>query len=723
MGRLVTIATTNLNQWALDFEGNLRRVKQSIIEAKRRGAKYRVGPELEICGYGCLDHYLETDLYEHTMDMIFEIMNDRQLDDILIDIGAPIMHRSLRYNCRVILLNGRILLIRPKLYLANDGNYREMRYFTPALRKHLEELKLPAKLAALQKAKTVPIGDALLDFDDTCLGVETCEELFTPDAPHIEMGLNGAEIFSNASGSHHSLRKLDQRLGLMTEATSKNGGVYVYSNQQGMDGDRLYYDGCSSIILNSQIVARGSQFSLNDVEVISATVDLDRVAAHRYAPSRSLQAVQSIQTSPYPRITVPFALCSSDHQSTRIPTVSMKAQLHVPEEEIALGPAAWLWDYLRRSKQAGFLIPLSGGLDSCSTATLVFSMCRMVVQAIKAGNKQVIEDVQRIAGALHEDNWLPETPQELCNSLLYTVYMGMASQSSKETRDRAVKLSQAIGSYHVDLNIDTVFDAERNLLQTSNGFNPSWDVHGENLALQNIQARTRMVTAYYYAQMLPTVRKRKNGGSLLVLGSSNVDESLRGYFTKYDASSADINPIGSISKVDLKKFLAFAQVEFALPLLEEFLTATPTAELQPITDDYSQSDEVDMGMTYAELSVFGKLRKEEKLGPLGMFERLAEEWRDEYHVREIAIKVKRFFHFHFINRHKMTTLTPSYHAESYSPDDNRFDLRPFCYPGQWDGYAFKRIDEEVERLEGIQKEQGRGKESVEEGSRVEVQKP
>ena len=28
-----------------------------------------------------------------------------------------------------------------------------------------------------------------------------------------------------------------------------------------------------------------------------------------------------------------------------------------------------------------------------------------------------------------------------------------------------------------------------------------------------------------------------------------------------------------------------------------------------------------------------------------------------------------------MNRHKMTTLTPSYHAENYSPDDNRFDLR------------------------------------------------
>ena len=34
----------------------------------------------------------------------------------------------------------------------------------------------------------------------------------------------------------------------------------------------------------------------------------------------------------------------------------------------------------------------------------------------------------------------------------------------------------------------------------------------------------------------------------MVLGSANLDESLRGYFTKYDCSSADLNPIGSISK-------------------------------------------------------------------------------------------------------------------------------------------------------------------------------
>lgn len=53
MQRLATLATCSLNQWALDFDGNLERTRQSIQIAKEKGATYRVGPELELTGYGC----------------------------------------------------------------------------------------------------------------------------------------------------------------------------------------------------------------------------------------------------------------------------------------------------------------------------------------------------------------------------------------------------------------------------------------------------------------------------------------------------------------------------------------------------------------------------------------------------------------------------------------------------------------------------------------------
>ena len=48
MGRLVTLSTANLNQWALDWSGNLARVKQSIAIAKSKGAALRVGPEVRV---------------------------------------------------------------------------------------------------------------------------------------------------------------------------------------------------------------------------------------------------------------------------------------------------------------------------------------------------------------------------------------------------------------------------------------------------------------------------------------------------------------------------------------------------------------------------------------------------------------------------------------------------------------------------------------------------
>lgn len=52
------------------------------------------------------------------------------------------------------------------------------------------------------------------------------------------------------------------------------------------------------------------------------------------------------------------------------------------------------------------------------------------------------------------------------------------------------------------------------------------------------------------------------------------------------------------------------------------MDATPTAELEPTTEDYVQSDEVDMGMTYDSLSIYGQLRKIFKCGPVSMFQTL-----------------------------------------------------------------------------------------------------
>ncbi|KAK0202995.1 hypothetical protein DFS33DRAFT_1344182 [Desarmillaria ectypa] len=698
MGHLITLATCSLNQWALDFQGNFERILSSIVIAKSRGATLRVGPELEIPGYGCLDHFLEGDTVLHSWEVLAKILASEEVMGIVCDLGMPVVHKNVIYNCRVIIHDRKILLIRPKMWMANNGNYRELRYFTPWMKhRQWENHFLPRIIQAVTQQVTVPFGDAVVSTADTCFGVELCEELFTPASPHILMGLDGVEIFTNASGSHHELRKLYTRVELIKEATLKLGGVYLYANQQGCDGDRLYYDGCAMIAINGRIVAQGSQFSLNDVEVITATIDIEDVRSHRTISSRGMQAASAER---YHRIEVSFSLSAGKFEEVRdedmvgfLSSRPYEVKYHRPEEEIALGPACWLWDYLRRSRTQGYFVPLSGGIDSCATAVIVFSMCRLVAEAARRADKQVIADAQRIVGEPADSGYIPSDPREFCSRIFHTCYMG-TENSSAETRKRAKYLSEAIGSYHIDLNMDSLVTAVRNLFGFITGVKPQFRAHGgssaENLALQNIQARLRMVIAYLFAQLLPWVRGRVGG--LLVLGSANVDESLRGYLTKYDCSSADINPIGGISKTDLKKFIAYARDSFDMPILEKFLDAVPTAELEPITENYVQADEADMGMTYDELSVFGRLRKVEKCGPYSMFTKLVHEWGSFLSPLQIAEKVKLFFFEHARNRHKMTTLTPSYHAESYSPDDNRFDLRPFLYPSRFP-WQFKKIDD------------------------------
>lgn len=204
------------------------------------------------------------------------------------------------------------------------------------------------------------------------------------------------------------------------------------------------------------------------------------------------------------------------------------------------------------------------------------------MEAVEAGNTQVIEDVKRIANYKGE-GVLPKTPQELCNQVFSTIYMGMKKQSSVETRQRAKDLAEAIGSHHINLDIDDIYEAQKSLITKCLDFEPRFRVEGgtgqENIMLQCLQARIRMVTAYEFGQILPTARKRPGGGGLLVISSANVGESLFGYLTKYDASSGDINPIGSIDKEDLKRFIGWAETSWGLPCLHGFLTAVPTAEL------------------------------------------------------------------------------------------------------------------------------------------------
>ena len=378
---LVTLATCNLNQWALDFDGNVQRILESCRIAKEHCASYRLGPELEICGYGCEDHFLETDTLDHCWESLCQLLEMGATDGLMCDFVMPVLHSGVRYNCRLICRDGRVLLIRPKTALADAGNYREGRYFadysapqtTAPNNAAIENHLLPPIFLSKFGQRHAPFGlHHLRCADGTTVGCESCEELWTPRSSHVDLALRGVEIIGNGSGSHHELRKLSTRVELMVSATRKCGGVYLYSNQRGCDGGRAYYDGCAMIVVNGRIVAQAPQFDVRDVNVVSATIDLDDVRSYRASnPSFGIQAARlaaeegGLGGLPCDDVhlvwdTADAATSTTSKNRPKITEDSPALRIVTPEEECCLGPACWLWDYLRRSGAAGFLLPLSG---------------------------------------------------------------------------------------------------------------------------------------------------------------------------------------------------------------------------------------------------------------------------------------------------------------------------------------------------------------------------
>uniref|UniRef100_A0A0N4Z5Y9 Glutamine-dependent NAD(+) synthetase n=1 Tax=Parastrongyloides trichosuri TaxID=131310 RepID=A0A0N4Z5Y9_PARTI len=688
----IHLSVCALNNWALDFDGNLKRIIKSCLISFTRGAKIRVGPELEITGYSCLDHFNEHDTEIFAWDCLKKIVDSScNMKDMLIVTSMPIRYKLCLYNCSIAIANGEILFIRPKQSLCDDGIYREGRYFncwrSPGKYVHFD---LPPEFEF--KQTKVPFGDGILrSVDGVTVGFEICEELWCSRNPHTFLAFENVDIICNSSASHHVLSKSSHRLNqLLLGATQKTGGIYLYSNFRGCDEERVYFDGMSSIAQNGKLYCQIDQFSIEDVEVGCAILDIEDTRNFRHGKS-SDRCISSFHSNNI-YIPVNIRLLESGDVSLSEP---IEPKILSEMEELALGPSTFLWHYLRRSKQTGYFVPLSGGMDSATVATMVRLMCEHVVDC---RNKYIQKYGEKNPDPAHyyEGEVINCSGKELCNKILFTCYMG-SENSSNFTKESASLLAADLGSRHSNILIDTVVNSCLTVFSTIYNFIPSFKNpdNRHTMALQNIQARVRMVLAYLFAQLSLVGEGRP--GNLLVLASANVDESLIGYLTKYDCSSADFNPIGSLCKSHLRLLLNFVITKFKFDSLKRIINSPPSAELKPLVEgETCQTDEEEIGLTYDELSIIGKLRQPRNMGPYSMFLKLNQLWKDNMSSREVADKVKLFYRRYAINRHKCTVLTPSYHVTTYSNDDHRNDHRPFLYPDF--KTQFNKIDNYVKEL-------------------------
>lgn len=309
----------------------------------------------------------------------------------------PISKDSSLYNCRVLILNSKIIAIRPKTILANNGNYRENRWFTTwddSL--NCCWFKLPLIVSKVTNQDYVPFGSNLVldlqfnlnlndqQFGNTSsvrLGFEICEELWNPEPEHINLfNKRGCNLVCNSSASYWEIRKLNKTLDLIKMATSKCGGVYAYSNMIGCDGNRLCFYGRSVVVANGDLLAKTTNITslLKEVDVAIAEVDLNSVLVFRhqnnikvkthlgngscleYDSKNGYSNNQPNLAGKLSNLTIYVKNFDLNRKKSSMMIPNSIDDLNLrPEHEIFYFTSLWLWDYLRKCKFAkGFMVPL-----------------------------------------------------------------------------------------------------------------------------------------------------------------------------------------------------------------------------------------------------------------------------------------------------------------------------------------------------------------------------
>ncbi len=636
----VHVAAAALNQTPLDWEGNTRRIREILDEARAAGVGLLCLPELCLTGYGCEDAFLSPAVQETALQVLAELLPDTR--GLVVSLGLPLFVGGAVFNVVCLVSDGRILGFVPKQKLAGDGIHYEPRWFKP----------WPAGVVSTVRVLSaeVPIGDLVFELDGVIVGFEICEDAWVAERPGASLAVRGVDIILNPSASHFAFGKHEVRQRLVLEGARAFGVSYVYANLLGNEAGRAIYDGDLMIASAGGVLAQGPRFSFAEHQLVRAVVDVDLTRTRRawlssYRPS----------VAPDPgRVRVERPLPEAPLELPGPALLGFERSPHTKEEEFARAVALGLFDYMRKSRSRGFVVSLSGGADSAACACLVALMVGFGCAELGLdGFVSRLDYMRELSGA--------SDPRALVERLLTTVYQATRN-SGDVTLTAARAVAEAVGAVFAVIDIDELVAAYESRCEQVIGRPLSWAQ--DDIARQNIQARVRSPSVW----MIANVR-----GALL-LSTSNRSEAAVGYATMDGDTSGGLSPIAGIDKNFLRRWLRWLEEQgpvglAPIPALGAVNRQAPTAELRPAAS--KQTDEDDL-MPYDLLDAVERAAIRDKRGPVEVWEIMRARF-PQHTPAQLGLWVERFFVLWSRNQWKRERYAPSFHL-----DDANLDPRTWC---------------------------------------------
>lgn len=347
--------------------GNVEKNRQEILNYFDRYATEAdliVTPELSLTGYTCADLFLNRNMLQCVQESLKKILQHTakygQKGPALM-LGLPVELDGELFNCAAFLHNGVLIGIVPKTYLPNYGEFYEKRWFSAG---EVEEREI-----TFAGEKNVPFGNQVIfqfgtEQEHVKLGIEICEDAWTPISPGRMLALQGAEILINLSASNEVIGKAQYRRNLVGSISSSCICGYVYASAgQWESTSDLVFSGHNLMCQNGKLLGEVKPFEdgvlIRDFQL--SKIRHDRIANKSFADCRKYYVQKR-----YPIVKCKKEILVKDSILAKIPITPFVPSRNRKDRCLGIFEmqVAGLQRRIQTTHAKCIVVGVSGGLDS-----------------------------------------------------------------------------------------------------------------------------------------------------------------------------------------------------------------------------------------------------------------------------------------------------------------------------------------------------------------------
>lgn len=345
-------------------------VTKNVEEIQRLYQEYKdqadviVTPELSLTGYTCADLFINRHLIDHAVKGLLSLAKltaDAKGEAAALVVGLPVEKDGELFNCAAFLHGGRVVAVVPKTYLPNYGEFYEKRWFSGG-RRDSEELTL------MHGITTVFGNNMIIELaskqESVKLGIEICEDAWTPVSPGQLLALHGAEIILNLSASNEIIGKEQFRRSLTGSISSGCicGYVYVSAGMYESTSD-LVFSGHNLMYENGKLIGEVKPF---EEGVLIKDFNLTKIRHDRLANKSFADCKQDFSDRKYQTISISKVFMEKKEILAKIPMTPFVPSKNKLERCLSIFrmQVAGLQRRIEATNSKCIVVGVSGGLDS-----------------------------------------------------------------------------------------------------------------------------------------------------------------------------------------------------------------------------------------------------------------------------------------------------------------------------------------------------------------------